>query len=421
MELIGFSQDEDTRWRAADSLGKIDPGNQTAIQTLVELIGFSQDEDTRWRAANSLGEISAGNQTAIQALLDYIGSSQDGFIFSKAAESLGKSDPVNQTAIQDIVKLIRSCPDKITRLETACILKEIGAGNQTVIQALVELIRSCPDEEIRRRTVCSLGEIGAGNQTAIQALVELIGSSQDEITRWEAAESLKEILLKQEQIAGVVTALKDYLSDKTYKSDFDRFKDCYDVIWHCAQTLPYPIFYRAWHHPQLTAHPEVADTTGVGFTADSIRRNLTELPSLLRAALGEAGLTASLQLICIDGSKFIDRNNPAAKIYNEMCRHSCPESSDKPKTLADLQAYWDELTRKSDKPIVLVFYENPTPPAPQGFSQVFLDALSKFDGAICAVTDEPLDGLPLQQFDASEPHLVENIVKWIRGILLEGL
>jgi hypothetical protein len=44
--------------------------------------------------------------------------------------------------------------------------------------------------------------------------------------------------------------LKDYLSPETYKNDFEQFDICYKVIWKCAQSMPYPAFYQAWHQQE---------------------------------------------------------------------------------------------------------------------------------------------------------------------------
>ena len=107
-------------------------------------------------------------------------------------------------------------------------------------------------------------------------------------------------------MAAVVTALKAYLSDETEENDFERFEDCYKVIWHCAQTLPYPEFYKAWHDEE---NPE---TSTVGSTPFTQSLNLAELPSLLAAEIrNNSQLLNSIHLFCIDGSKFIDAGNPA--------------------------------------------------------------------------------------------------------------
>lgn len=211
---------------------------------------------------------------------------------------------------------------------------------------------------------------------------------------------------------------------KTYENDFERFNNCYEVIWHCAQTMSYPEFYEAWNHPPLTPHPEVAETTGVSFTPDSQRLSPAEFSSLLRTAIGsDSELSHEVQLICIDGSKFIDPDNPATKIYNEMRCQGCPKSEDsKPKTMAQLQDYWDELNLETDKHLVLVFYES-TPLLSEGtaetvgFSKSFLNDLSKFDGNICVVTEQP--DIPLKSFSPSQSNLAEDIVGWTRRVVLE--
>ena len=163
-------------------------------------------------------------------------------------------------------------------------------------------------------------------------------------------------------------------------------------------------------------------------TPNSQLLSLAELAKLLRAAIdSKSELSDKVQLICIDGSKFIDPDNPATKIYNEMRRQGCPKSEDsKPKTMAQLQDYWDELNLESDKHLVLVFYER-TPLAPlakggtgekERFAKSFLNDLSKFDGNICVVTEQP--DIPLKSFSPNQSNLAEDIVGWIRWVVLES-
>ncbi|NJP12243.1 MAG: HEAT repeat domain-containing protein [Leptolyngbyaceae cyanobacterium RU_5_1] len=44
------------------------PGNETAIRALVRLLKSTQDDNTRWSAAESLGSNGTGNETAIRIL-----------------------------------------------------------------------------------------------------------------------------------------------------------------------------------------------------------------------------------------------------------------------------------------------------------------------------------------------------------------
>ncbi len=255
VKLINKPQLHDfTQRQAAFSLGKIGSGNQKAIDALVELIGNPQlDYSTRLIAASSLEQIGSGNQKAIDALVELIGNPQlDDSTRLIAASSLEQIGSGNQKAIDALVELIGNPQlDDSTRLIAASSLEQIGSGNQKAIDALVELIGNPQlNDSTRRQAAFSLEQIDSGNQKAIDALVELIRNPQlDDDTRWQAAFSLEKILL-EEQMPSVVTVLKDYLSPETYKNDLERFYDCYRVIWKCAQSMPYPAFYQAWHQQE---------------------------------------------------------------------------------------------------------------------------------------------------------------------------
>ena len=120
-----------------------------------------------------------------------------------------------------------------------------------------------------------------------------------------------------------------------------------------------------------------------------------------------------VQLICIDGSKIIERDNPAVEIYDQMLDYHCSERPNgEPDTMPKLKLYWHWLQRHSNKLMVLVFYDSTAlKPEWAGFSQSLLDALNTFKGAICVVTEQPVDNL--KQFSSREPHLFENLVEWI--------
>ncbi|AFY50361.1 putative NTPase (NACHT family) [Nostoc sp. PCC 7524] len=276
--LLSKDLDKDTRWRAADSLGKIDPGNQQAIAALVQLLlSKDMDKDTRWRAADSLGEIGIGNQQAITALVQLLLSKDvDDFTRREAASSLGKIDPGNQQAIAALVQLLLSKDvDKYTRAWAADSLGEIGIGNQDAIAALVQLLLSKDvDDGICWQAADSLGEIGIGNQDAIAALVQLLLSKDvDDGIFWQAAECLEKIdpgnqyaiaalvqlLLSKDVDDGIcwqaAECLGKIIQNNQHRfavvktlSGYWRLNDKqYDLAWKCAQNMPYPDFYQAWH------------------------------------------------------------------------------------------------------------------------------------------------------------------------------
>ncbi|MEH2316640.1 HEAT repeat domain-containing protein, partial [Nostoc sp.] len=131
---IGKPQlDNDTRREVASSLGQIDPGNQKAIDALVELIGKPQlDNDTRREVASSLGQIDPGNQKAIDALVELIGKPQlADSTRRQALESLGQIGSGNQKAIAALVELIgKPQLDDHTRWQAAYSLEKIMLKEQ---------------------------------------------------------------------------------------------------------------------------------------------------------------------------------------------------------------------------------------------------------------------------------------------------
>ncbi|AFZ02628.1 HEAT repeat domain-containing protein [Calothrix sp. PCC 6303] len=285
VELIDNPQlDDSTRWLAVSSLGKIGSGNKKAIDVLVELIGNPQLDDfilmqavfsllqidpgnekatdvllelidnplledfTLQQTVSSLWQIGSGNQKVIDALVELIGNPQlNDYTRRLAAFSLWQIGSGNQKAIDVLMKLIDNPQlDDFTRMQAASSLGQIDPGNQKVIATLMKLIGNPQLANIRLETAESLGRIDPGNQKAIATLMELIGNPQlDDDTRNLALSGLGQIML-EENMPSVVTRLKDYLSPETYKNDFERFNNCYNIIWRCAQSIPYPAFYQAW-------------------------------------------------------------------------------------------------------------------------------------------------------------------------------
>ncbi|MGF2034346.1 MAG: NACHT domain-containing protein [Nostoc sp. CmiVER01] len=232
-----------TRLLAASSLGKIDPGNEIAIAALEQLLQSTTVTDyTRWHAASSLGEIDPGNEIAIVALVQLLQSTTgDYYTRSLAVSDLRAIDPGNEKAIATLVQLLQSTTvDDFTRSEVASSLGTIDPGNEIAIATLVQLLQSTTvADNTRKRAAESLGQIGTGNEKAITALVQLLQSTTvNDDTRRQAASGLGTILQNNKHHFAVVKALSSYwqLND-----------ECYSLAWRCAQNMPYPDFYQAWH------------------------------------------------------------------------------------------------------------------------------------------------------------------------------
>jgi HEAT repeat protein/signal recognition particle GTPase len=397
-DLVNLTTTENVfiRSEAVGILRKIGMGNEKAIAALVKLLATTDRENkyTRMQAAYSLSEIGTGNKEAITALVKLLETTEDESIYREAAYSLGKIDPGNEKAITALVNLLETTEDESIYREAAYSLGKIDPGNEQAITYFVNLLETNEHENMRRQAAYSLGEIDPGNEKAIKALVNLLETTEHENTRWEVAERLGKIIETNEKYAYFVSQLQPHLSDKNYRkdSDYDRFKIdlfniCYQIIWQCAQNLPYHQFYQLWNQQP---HPAT-------------------LP--LGQRLKNHSPLNQYQWLLIDGSKFIDRDNPALDIYDQMLAANYPESSQKlPENMSLFGFYWNQLQRNQTAPI-LIFYEDPAPPLPQGFSQVFLTALSRLAGKICVISNEV--DLCVKTFAPSHPNLEKELCRWI--------
>jgi predicted NACHT family NTPase len=248
LELISTSKDEYIPGLAASSLVKIAQNNTIVISTLEKLIDTSENEYTRFLAASILGRITTENHNAITVLEELIYTSEDEYTRFLAASSLGEIDKNNFTPISALIQLIIAFSDEYIPLDAASSLEKIANYNPKVITALEELIITSQDEDIRSLAASSLEKITKDNlPIAITVLETLLLTCQDEDIRKLAASSLGETLTEYEKMTAVVSTLKKYLSDEIYENHFEQWKDCYEVIWHCTQTMTYPAFYQAWH------------------------------------------------------------------------------------------------------------------------------------------------------------------------------
>ncbi len=332
-----------------------------AISALIDILDYCPSEDTRRQAAESLGKIGQGNPEAVAALVNLIATTENEYTRRRAAESLRK----------------------------------IGQGNPEAIAALVNLIATTENEYTRRRAAESLGEIGQGNPEAIAALVKVIATTENEYTRRRAAWSLKKILTTRQQYAGVVTALKDCLSDEVYQNNFDRFEASYKVIWNCAENLPYPEFYQAWY-PEVTEQtPHRGESFASSFTCESLQH---------------------LPIYCLNAQPLANetREEEIALILSELIwNHTCPEEDPpNPKTPAELRRTLSNLKRRnllSHRAILLTNCETPTPE--------LIAFCEKLTGviAVAFLTDAPLEA-PLKGFPPNQPNLLSAIKTWLEEI-----
>ncbi len=258
--------DDDLLFRVAYALGRIDVGNERAIATLVRLVQRDNiDDDLCFNVAYALGQIDVGNERAITALIrllqrDNIDDYDD--LFFRVAQALNRIGIGNEQAIAALIRLLqRDDLGNYRRRRLVNILSQIGMGNEQAIAALAQLLQR---DDVGYDLVCTvidvLGQIGMGNEQAISTLVQLLALEDvDDRFRSNVAFALGRIVTNP-MMPSVVSKLKNHITNQVYKSNFDKYEYCYQLIFPCALTLPYPTFHAAWHQTHLPVTPLTPST-----------------------------------------------------------------------------------------------------------------------------------------------------------------
>lgn len=437
VELIGTSQNSVFLCTAADILGQIDKYKQIAIEILVKLIRKAEAKNILINATgilNKIGKDSANGivealveimentendlkrdlvvgclaniakdkQIAIEALVNLINKCDDESILVRAAARLGDIHKNNPVAIGTLVKLISTSQDKEILWIATYGLGHISQNNPVSISALVELIRNSCDEDIRWQATESLEKIDKDNPVVIATLVELIRNSGDDIARCQAAESLEKIM-KGKDFAIAVSGLKDCLNYEVYENDFNRYKDCCQVIWDCAQNMTYPEFHQTWH-TQPTNSP----------IPNNHRQN-TDIPTLLKQ-LQPTDKTCPVPL----NIRALEGETDASAIAQELCTQLYqtifPADTDIPaiRNAPEFKRLIPQLKNRLQKQhIALILHSCPCEDALSSFTRKLADAQMKIH--IAWITDTPLE-LPLTGFRLDGDDLLDAVQDWVGGI-----
>lgn len=241
-------QTEDTRLIAARKLLQIDPGNQTATNTLLNMLRYSRSPWIYHRAAKSL----PGNLEAITILQEILCTPRHPFDAFEIPSILAEINHDNQNSTDSLAAI----PPTETKIISFLLnlvytnLLKNGAVRKLFIyifrkfcNILVYLHQKINhDENSRLQFIEKLAKLDSENPKLILNLVELLRTGQNPSVYKQATETLKEILTEQMYLI-VVSDLKDCLQKET---SGERYNCCYEVIWHIAQNLAYPDFHQAW-------------------------------------------------------------------------------------------------------------------------------------------------------------------------------
>jgi len=422
LEFFETAEDHKTLCFIGEILEEIGKENSLAISGLMKILQTNTNQNVCVYAAYSLAEIDPKNPLTIPWLVKAMETNEEEFIQWQLACQLGKIDSSNELATECLISILETTDNRevITGIEKY--LNEVGWDSYFGISVIVKLLkisRDKPYEESPIYTIFRFDQtfdgICHGSTLATSRLIELIQSDYLEGDYSLYFEYLKRTIATQEQKEMIISSLHSYLSDETYRDNFNLYLEYYKLFWDISQDLPYPQFYQAWHYPPTTPHPEVEDNTPVASTPFTQHCNLSLLPQSINQAIQSSSQPLNRQIICIDGSRFSDRSNPALQIYTTLKKAACPAITDKPRTISELQAYCEDDL--SDHQIALILYEEPTDPPPQGFDIAVLNQLARFSHPpIAVVVGDRLPNCRLPQFLESDPNLIANILQWLHNL-----
>ncbi|MEK9511573.1 HEAT repeat domain-containing protein [Limnospira fusiformis PMC 851.14] len=325
-------------------------------------------------------------------------------------ENLLRIDPKHPSVIKALLGIIENSRDyALTRHYAADSLGKIDPGNPKAIEVLVDLI-STTDTIMQHNAIESLGEIGKGNPNAVAALVNVISSSTDTWILSKAVKSLQKIFTTPKQYAGVITALKDNLSDEVYQNNFNQFEASYEVIWNCAEKSPLsrilPSMAQSPHHPPSRSHrtkPPIAANKLSPLPSPGNPCNtcpcIASTPDLLANETREREIALTLSELIWE---------------NHLSRGRPPE----PATPAELRRHLKTLKRHNLLPHRAILFGSETVSTPTQPTQKRSPfATKKLTGviAIAFLTDDPLEA-PLKGFPPNQRNLISAIETWLGEI-----
>ncbi|MFN6540160.1 MAG: hypothetical protein RM021_027955 [Nostoc sp. EkiNYC01] len=220
--LTPVVENKQTFCQTSQNLWEIPVGDETAIASLIETIETTLFKEICFLAIIDLGKIAVGNPTAIASLIKFLQINQGDTICFDAAQALWQIDPGNAIALKSLAYIL-----------------ETSASTSLINRVVTYLLKIDPENKT---------EIAIGNKVAITTLSQILETTQHQACEDEyllnIAESLTNIL-ENEDLPEVVIALKDYLNEPYYKNTSYRYDAVFKIIWHCAENMTYPDFYKA--------------------------------------------------------------------------------------------------------------------------------------------------------------------------------
>lgn len=193
----------------ASAILQLEPENKIAVSILAEIMETHQNIWIGEKAATILLELESHYQQAMSILIKLHSEENIGIL-------LEYKRLFTDHYLDKIVK-----EDKTTKV---VIDKAIGLGIQNLLDAIAEDKKLSLDYEYKTSTY--------------------ITSEEERFFQvWSNVNSIS----KKAYFPEIITALKEYLTEKFYYSNYSRYDEVYQLLWDYSENTSYQDFYKAWH------------------------------------------------------------------------------------------------------------------------------------------------------------------------------
>ncbi|MDD1430417.1 hypothetical protein MEO93_05085 [Dolichospermum sp. ST_sed3] len=389
--------------------------NWIIINKLIDLISSIQETETIVRITNILAKIGAGNTEVISVLTNVLRNNSDEKISKEIAEHLLLADPGNPEAIDTLVNLLNNSEDEMKFRNLMRKFKEVAIGNDQVIECIVNLLPNFNDIDTYECAFSTLEKIAVNthNTTAINTLTMFLDTYNGESMLYTVADLLliidpgnaraTEVLSKwfpPNMQSGFAKRLWanlniDKIPEKMFETTYKR--ESQEEIWHCAQNMTYPEFYRVWHGNKTTIKNLETQFTDT-------HSHLTQLQPTEKTY----PLTLNLKTLQ-DETDIIEISQ---EICNQIYFTACPENLEIPQinNAPQLKSKIPQIKKHLKTENLALIINNCEP------NQEMIKFCNKLTDVlhIAFITEQPLDA-PLKGFP-NQSNLLNVIQHWINEI-----
>ena len=383
-------------------LGEVSNENyQVAIvKMLKEILNTTNNEEIIYEAAITLGEINTLNIVSnencqleiVKILKQILNTTNNEKVICAAATSLGKLDTGNIDVINTLLKFLNTNQSHTITYWLTERLGTIAYQNSNAINTLINIIKNTNDNTINFVAIDILSKIGVGNLDVVNTLINLMKNPNERENYWLISKSLIQVM--QGRLFAVAVA---GLKDNFIHEEGDNYDYSY-LLWHCAQNMSYPEFYRAWH--------------GESSPLKNLETQFTDIYSII-SKLQPTDKTHPLVINLKSLQDETDTSAICQEICNQIYLTAFTENPEIPEVnkAPQLKRIIPQIKKQLQTQNIALIINNCKP------NQIIITFCGKLIDVlhIAFITDQPLDA-PLRGFLPNQPNLLNAIQSWINEI-----